>query len=128
MALAKILLISIVTGGSLVFAVQSTYGTSGAGYAPLLNNFLLSDAIQREQGWILLVSLVLAVSSIFGLAKFITNVYEYKISGIATALLGIFGSFLLFSSSQENMSLIILGVGFWIIGAVIVFVQRKKRA
>ena len=127
MVLAKILIVSIFAGVSLSFAAQTSSDTPQVGYVSILFNLLLPSLVERTQGWIFVISIVITISSIFGLAKFFTRVYEQKLFGIVTSLLGVIGSFLIFTSNQENISFVILGFGFWIIGGALVLSRRKEK-
>ena len=74
----------------------------------------------------MLGSLVLAVVSIFSMAKIFRQIYENKINGIAVSLLGFIGSILCFGN-QGNFQIIILGLGLWSIGIVIITTKKNSK-
>jgi len=72
-------------------------------------------------------SLVLSIIFIYGLASFFRQVYEERLLGIISAVLGFMGSFLVLSSTQDDLFNMYLGLGSWIIGIALVFLKNKKR-
>ena len=73
------------------------------------------------------ISAIFAIFFIFRLAKFFREVYELKITGIVTAILGFVGSILIILAPKENSHVSVLGIGVLIIGlSVIIFTRKKK--
>ncbi len=73
----------------------------------------------------MIVSLILGIISIFRMSKFFIKVYENRREGVSTAVLGLCGSLLVFLS-QGNFQVLLIGVGVWIIGIVLVVAHDKK--
>lgn len=121
----KILFYSAVFGASIGFALRAGSGiTDSQTIYPALDT--LSAIAPGLQGLIMIVSLILAIASIFRLAKFFKKIIQRQYAGIITAILGIFGSLLIVLSYDSNMQAVTLGVGFWIIGIVTVASLNKK--
>ncbi len=55
------------------------------------------------------------------------DIYEHRLPGITTAILGFGGSSLVTLTPNANSPLLILGVGIWIVGILIVLLYRKKK-
>ena len=52
--------------------------------------------------------------------------YENRLAGGVTAVVGFTGSFVIMSSSEQNPLLIFLGAGLWIAGIVIASLLGRK--
>jgi hypothetical protein len=122
--LSKTLVYSAIFGVSISLAYRS--GNDFAGVSPV---FVFSDILPfvdpALQGLMMLVSIVVAVLSIYRLSKFFTKIYEQKSPGIFIAFLGFCGSILILLAPQANIHFILVGVGCWIIGIVMVTTFRN---
>ena len=125
MGLGKIFVFSVTLGISVSFAFLFS-GNANSGLSFFIFDSIIRTAGPNIQILVMLGSLVLAVISIFSMAKMFLQIYENKISGIAVSLLGFFGSILILHSSQGNFQILLLGLGFWIIGIVIVAKKFKS--
>ena len=125
MGLGKIFVFSVTLGISVSFAFLFS-GNANSGLSFFIFDSIIRTAGPNIQILVMLGSLVLAVISIFSMAKMFLQIYENKISGIAVSLLGFFGSILILHGSQGNFQIILLGLGFWIIGIVIVAKKFKS--
>ncbi len=126
MGLAKILVYSAFAGFSLTIAQQFGGESAGLGVSSVILSILpISDP--RIQGAVMLGSIVLTILSIYGTAKLLVQIYENKLAGIATAVLGFLGSISIFFAQEDSNYLIFLGVGAWIIGTAVVASQRDKK-
>ncbi len=126
MGLAKILVYSAFAGFSLTIAQQLGGESAGLGVSSVILSILpISDP--KIQGVVILGSIVLTILSIYGTAKLLVQIYENKLAGIATAVLGFLGSISIFFAQEDSNYLIFLGVGAWIIGIAVVASQRDKK-
>ncbi len=124
MGLIRILGYSALTGISFAFAyrvIESSEG--GTPYAIFGSLLQITDS--RIQALVMIASLILGIISIFRMSKFFIQVYEHRREGVATAVLGLCGSLLVFLS-QGNFQVLLIGVGVWIIGIVLVVAHSKK--
>ena len=124
MGLGKIFTFSLTLGISVSFAYLFS-GNANPGVSFFIFDSLTSTADPSIQALIMLGSLVLAVFSIFSMAKMFWQIYENKIRGVVVALLGFMGSILCLSY-QGNFQIIILGAGLWGIGIVIISTSAKN--
>jgi len=127
MGLAKILVYSAFAGFSLTIAQQFGGESAGLGVSSAILSLLPSFSDPRIQGAVMLGSIVLTILSIYGTAKFLVQIYENKITGIAIAVLGFLGSVSIFIAQEDTNYFIFLGVGAWIIGIATVASQRDKK-
>ena len=126
MGLAKILVYSAFAGFSLTIAQQFGGESAGLGVSSAILSLLpISDP--RIQSAVILGSIVLTILSIYGTAKLLVQIYENKLAGIATAVLGFLGSLSIFFAQEDTNYFIFLGGGAWIIGIAIVASQRDKK-
>ena len=124
MGLGKIFASSLTLGISVSFAYLFS-GNANEGLS-----FFVLDSITRTAGpsiqtLVMIGSLILAVFSIFSMAKMFWQIYENKIRGVVVALLGFMGSILCLSY-QGNFQIIILGAGLWCIAIVIISTSVKN--
>lgn len=98
-------------------------GSAGIGFTSI--DFFSNYLDPSLQTLIVLISSVFTIFFIFRLAKFFREIYEHKLAGIVTAILGFFGSFLVVLS-QENSHAFVLGIGFWAFAGFIVIFFRNK--
>ena len=123
MGLIRILGYSALTGISFAFAYRVIESGESGTYS-ILGTFLqITDS--RIQALVMIASLILAIFSIFRMSKFLIQVYEHRREGVATAILGLCGSLLVFLS-QGNFQVLLIGIGMWIIGIVFVVAHGKK--
>ena len=127
MGLAKILLYSAFAGFSLTLAQQLGGESAGLGVSSAILALLPSFSDPRIQSAVILGSIVLTILSIYGTAKFLVNIYENRLAGIATAVLGFVGSISIFFAQEDTSYFIFLGVGAWVIGIATVASQRDKK-
>ncbi len=126
MGLAKILVYSAFAGFSLTIAQQLGGESAGLGVSSAILSLLpISDP--RIQSAVILGSIVLTILSIYGTAKLLVQIYENKLAGIATAVLGFLGSVSIFIAQEDTNYFIFLGVGAWIVGIDTVASQRDKK-
>lgn len=80
------------------------------------------------QTFVVIVSVAATIFFIYSLAVFFKNIYENRLAGIITAIVGFAGSFVIFSGSDQNPQLIFLGVGLWIVGLITarLFVRKNS--
>ena len=126
MGLAKILVYSAFAGFSLTIAQQLGGESAGLGVSSTMLALLpISDP--RIQSAVVLGSIVLTILSIYGTAKLLVQIYENKLAGISTAVLGFLGSISIFFAQEDTNYFIFLGAGAWIIGIAVVASQRDKK-
>ena len=126
MGLAKILVYSAFAGFSLTIAQQLGGESAGLGVSSAMLALLpISDP--RIQSAVVLGSIVLTILSIYGTAKLLVQIYENRLAGIATAVLGFVGSISIFFAQEDTSYFIFLGVGAWVIGIATVSSQRDKK-
>ena len=124
MGLIRILGYSALTGISFAFAYRVIEsGEGGTPYSILGTLLQITDS--RIQALVMIASLILGIFSVFRMSKFLIQVYEHRREGVATAILGLCGSLLVFLS-QGNFQVLLIGVGMWIIGIVFVVAHGKK--
>jgi hypothetical protein len=128
MGLAKILVYSAFAGFSLTIAQQLGGESAGLGVSSTMLALLPSFSDPRIQSAVILGSIVLTILSIYGTAKFLVNIYENRLAGIATAVLGFVGSISIFFAQEDASYFIFLGVGAWVIGIATVASQRDKKS
>ncbi|MDH3677508.1 MAG: hypothetical protein OEQ12_04320 [Nitrosopumilus sp.] len=126
MGLSKILVYSAFAGFSITLAQQSGGESTGLGVSSVVSTLLPSFADPQIQSAIILGSIAMTILSIYGTAKFLVHIYDNRLVGIVTAILGFLGSISIFSA-QEGSNYIFLGVGAWIVGTVLVVSQRGKK-
>jgi len=127
MGLAKILVYSAFAGFSLTIAQQFGGESAGLGVSSVILSILPSFSDPKIQGGVILGSIVLTILSIYGTAKLLVQIYENKLAGIATAVLGFLGSISIFFAQEDTNYFIFLGVGAWVIGIAAVASQRDKK-
>ena len=126
MGLTKILVYSAFAGFSLTIAQQLGVESAGLGVSSVILTLLpISDP--KIQGVVVIGSIVLTILSIYGTAKFLVQIYENKLAGFTTALLGFLGSVSIFFAQEDSNYFIFLGIGAWVIGIAIVASQRDKK-
>jgi len=126
LGLSKILVFSILSGLSLAFTIRLGGNASDAGFSFFLLNVLSQNVDSRIQILLMIISLVVTIFFVYGLVRFFKEILENRLAGMVTSILGFSGSLLVMTSPQDNMHFIILGLGTWVIGAVIAFFGKKK--
>jgi len=127
MGLTKILLLSALTGMSLIITYKITGDASQVGLGFVILDEFSQNLDSRSKILAIIVSLIVTIIFIYGLASFFRQVYEERLLGIISAVLGFTGSLLVLSSTQEDLFNMYLGLGSWIIGIALVFLKNKKR-
>jgi len=127
LGLPRILLFSALTGISSGFAISATGESSVPGVNFVLFDYFSQFLNSDLQTLLVIISSIFTIFFIFRLAKFFRDVYEHKLAGIATAILGFIGSILVILAPQENSHVLVLGIGVWIIGLSVVIFAGKKR-
>ena len=117
------LLFSALTGISFAFALGSGAGAASSGLARI--DFFSQYIDPSMQTLTAIVSSIFTIFFIFRLSRFFREVYEHRIVGIAIAVLGFSGSFLVVFA-QQNSHVFVLGIGFWIFAAFVVIFFRNK--
>ena len=115
---------SVTLGISISFAYLFS-GNANSGLSVFIFDSINNTANPTIQPLVMLSTLILAMFSIFSIAKMFWQIYENKIRGIIVALLGFFGSILCIGY-QGNFQIIILGAGLWGIGIVIISTSAKN--
>ncbi len=127
MGLPRILVFSALTGISSGLAISATGESSVPGFNFVIFNYFSQFLDSNLQTLLVIISSIFTIFFIFRLAKFFRDVYEHKLAGIATAILGFSGSILVILAPQENSHVLVLGIGVWIIGLSVVIFTGKKR-
>jgi hypothetical protein len=125
MGLGKIFIFSALSGISFAFSYRTGQGTQTS----LV--FALLDALNRSgdsttQTFVMIASIVATIFFIYSLSVFFRQIYENRLAGIITAIVGFAGSFVILSSSEQDTQLIFLGIGLWIVGIVIARLFVRK--
>ena len=124
MGLIRILGYSALTGISFAFAYRVVGSSQDSSTYGIIGTFLqITDS--SIQALVMIASLVLAIFSVFRMSKFLIKVIEHRREGVATAILGLGGSLLVFLS-QGNFQVLLIGIGMWVIGIVLVIAHSKK--
>ena len=126
MGLLRILVFSVFTGISSGFAISATGESSLPGINFVIFDYFSQFLDSNLQTLIVIISSIFTIFFIFRLAKFFRDVYEHKLAGIATAILGFAGSILVILAPQENSHVLVLGIGVWILGLSVVLFSKKK--
>ena len=126
MGLGKILIFSVFSGISFAFSYRTSGDASDVGFAFVFLNQISQAANAQIQALVLVLSIVFTIFFIYSLARFMRQVYDQRLAGIVTAILGFSGSFLVLSS-QEQSELVVLGFSLWIAGIVIIILGKKYK-
>lgn len=125
MGLGKIFIFSALSGISFTFSYRTGQESQGGAVFVLLD-LLNKSGDATTQAFVTVASIVATIFFIYGLSVFFRQVYENRLAGVVTAIVGFTGSFVILSSSEQNPLLIFLGVGLWITGIVIASLLGKK--
>jgi len=124
LGLGKIFIFAVFSGLSFAFSYRTSGDASDTVFV-LLNQ--ISQAGDGQiQATIMVLSIVVTIFFIYNLARFMRQVYEQRLIGIVTAVLGFLGSFLVLSSSQEQTFFVVIGFVLWIAGIVVIILGRKR--
>lgn len=126
LGLGKIFIFSALSGISFAFSYRTGQGSQG-GTVFVLLDLLNKSGDATTQAIVTIVSIVATIFFIFSLSRFFRQIYEHRLEGIITAVVGFSGSFIIMSSSEQNSELIIVGVGLWITGIVIAMLLVRKK-
>lgn len=126
MGLRKIFIFSVFSGFSFAFSYRTSGDTSEVGFTFVLLNQLSQTG--DAQALIMVLSIIVTVFFIYSLARFIGQIYEQRLAGIIIAVLGFFGSFLIFSSVQQQIIFIVFGAILWITGIIVAILLKKHQA
>ena len=109
MGLAKIFIFSVFSGLSFAFSYRTSGDASDVGFAFVFLNQISQAADAQIQAAVMVLSIVVTIFFIYSLARFMRQVYEQRLVGIVTVILGFLGSFLVLSSSQEQTFFVVIG-------------------
>lgn len=123
MGLARILIFSALTGISFSLAIGTSGEAAGLGFARI--DFFSQYLDSSMQALTAIVSSIFTIFFIFRLAKFFREVYEHRLAGIVTGVLGFSGSFMIILA-QQSSHVFVLGVGMWMFAVFIVIFFRNK--
>jgi len=126
LGLGKIFIFSVFSGLSFGFSYRTSGDTPEVGFSFVILNLLNQYVDERFQAAIMILSIIVTIFFIYGLTVFIRQVYEQRLIGIITAVLGFSGSFLILSSTQQQTYFIFLGTILWIIGIIFIFLGKKR--
>ncbi len=126
MGLSKIFIFSVFSGISFTFSYRTSGDASDVGFSFVLLNQISQTGDEQIQAAIMVLSIVVTIFFIYSMARFIRRVYEQRLAGIVTAVLGFSGSFLVLSSSQEQTFFVVIGFVLWIAGIVVIILGRKR--
>ena len=126
MGLGKIFLFSALSGISFAFSYR-TGQESQTGIVFVILDMLNKSGDVTTHAFVTVASIVATIFFIYGLSVFFRQIYEHRLAGLVTAVVGFLGSFVILSSSAQNPLLIFLGAGLWVAGIVIASLFRKKR-
>ena len=126
MGLAHILVFAALSGFSFGFAYMIGDGTTGGGMGFVILDLFSEYLDSSTQVLIIIISSVLTLFFVYKLGIFFRQVYEHRLEGIATSLFGFFGSLVVIFSPQENSNVFVLGIGLWLVGAIIVIFYSNK--
>ncbi len=128
MGLSKIFIFSVFSGISFAFSYRTSGDASDVGFAFVLLNQISQTGDEQIQAAIMVLSIVVTIFFIYSMARFIGRVYEQRLVGIIAAVVGFSGSFLIFSSNQQQNYFIVLGAILWITGIVVIILVKKNQA
>jgi len=126
LGLGKIFIFAVFSGLSLAFSYRTSGDTSDVGFGFVLLNQISQAGDAQIQAAIMVLSIVVTIFFIFNLARFMRQVYEQRLVGIITAILGFSGSFLVLSSNQEQTFFVVIGFVLWIAGIVVIILGKKS--
>lgn len=125
MGLGKIFIFSALSGISFTFSYRTRQESQGGAVFVLLD-LLNKSGDATTQAFVTIASIVATIFFIYSLSVFFRQIYKHRLAGIVTAIVGFSGSFVIMLSSEQNLQIIIVGVGLWIIGIVIAMLFGRK--
>jgi len=125
LGLGKIFIFSVFSGLSLAFSYRTSGDTPEVGFGFVILNLLNQYGDARFQAIVMILSIIVTIFFIYGLTVFVRQVYEQRLAGVVIAVLGFSGSFLILSSTQQQTYLIFLGMSFWVMGIIVIFLGKK---
>jgi len=125
LGLGKIFIYSIFSGLSFAFSYRTSGDASDAGFAFAILNQISQSGNEQFQAAILILSIVLTIFFIYSLSRFFRQIYEQRLIGIITAVVGFSGSFFILSSQQQTF-LVIVGAILWIAGIILIILAKKS--
>jgi len=126
LGLSKIFIFSVFSGISFTFSYRTSGDASDVGFGFVLLNQISQTGDEQIQAAIMVLSIVVTIFFIYSMARFIRRVYEQRLAGIVTAVLGFSGSFLVLSGSQEQTFFVVIGFVLWIAGIVVIILGKKS--
>jgi len=125
LGLGKVFVYSVLSGLSFAFSYRTTGDASDGGFAFAILNQISQRGDEQIQAAILILSIVLTILSIYSLSRFFKQVYEQRLIGIITAIVGFSGSFLILSSSQQETFFVVGGAVLLITGIILIIIAKK---
>jgi hypothetical protein len=125
LGLAKIFIFSALSGISFAFSLATSGDTSNVGFSFVLIEMLSQHGDSQIQALVTVASIIVTIIFIYGLSRLVYQIYEERLAGILTAVLGFTGSFIILFTSQQQSYFIFLGIGLLVGGAFIIFLGRK---
>jgi hypothetical protein len=126
MGLGKIFIFSALSGISFAFSYRTGQGPLQTGLVFALLDTLNRSGDPNTHTFVMIVSIVATIFFIYSLSVFFRQIYENRLAGIITAVVGFAGSFVIMSSSEQDTQLIFLGIGLLIAGIVIARLLVRK--
>jgi hypothetical protein len=126
LGLGKIFIYSVFSGLSFAFSYRISEDAPDAGFAFDILNQISQNTNEQIQAGILILSIVLAILSIYSLSKFFRQIYEQRLIGIITVIVGFSGSFLILSGSQQETFLVAVGAALWIAGIALIIIAKRS--
>ena len=126
MGLGKIFIFSTLSGISFAFSYRIGQEPQG-GIVFVLLDFVNKSGDATTQTFVTIASIAATIFFIYSISVFFRQIYENRLAGVITAVVGFSGSFVIMASSQQNPLLIFLGVGLWITGIVIAMLLVRKK-
>ena len=123
--MAKIFIYATFSGLSIAFSYEAGSETAGVGFGFSFLNQLSQAADEQIQAAVLVLSIVVTIFFIYGLARFMRQVYDQRLAGIITAVFGFLGSFLVISSQGQTL-LMVIGFALLIAGVAVIILRRKR--
>jgi len=126
LGLGKIFIYSVLSGLSFAFSYRISGDASDGGFAFTILNQISQSGNEQIQAAILILSIVLTIFFIYSLSRFFRQIYEQRLTGIITSVVGFSGSFLILSSSELQTFFIVLGAMLWIAGILLIIIAKKR--
>jgi hypothetical protein len=126
LGLGKIFVFSTLSGLSFAFS----YNAGKESQTSFV--FAVLDLLNREgdpsiNALVTVVSIVATIFSIYGLSVFFRQIYENRLAGIITAIVGFASTFVIITGTVQNPMYIFLGIVLLIAGLVTTMLLVRKR-